>query len=327
VRSGTRTDADKGPDRSGHAWQDRAVELFHLRYFLAVADELNLTRAAERLRLAPSPLSRRIRDLERELGTALFTRSSRGMALTAAGRALVPRAREIVRRVDRLPQEVAEPDGPRVGAVGMAPDVAAPVRDAFLERLRTTHPHVAVRIRPGSSAELVRAVRRRDLDLAFVHGPTADAELRALRVDSRPCGVVVGRGCGFDDRTTVRLDELAALPFASIRHDAAPAVYRGTVELLARHGVHGRLELDTHNPGDLAHVVAAGQAFTLVGLDSGATHKAFVGEPVHVLPVEGADVHLTTYAVWRADRAGPGADDSDVVADLLPALQALTVPQ
>jgi DNA-binding transcriptional LysR family regulator len=204
----------------------------------------------------------------------------------------------------------------------MAPDVAAPVRDAFLERLRAAHPLVTPRIRPGSSAELVRAVHRRDLDLAFVHGPGGDPELGSLRVDSRPCGVVVGHGCGFDDRTTVRLDELAGLPFASIRHDAAPAVYRGTVELLARHGVHGRLELDTHSPGDLTHVVATGQAFTLVGLDSGATHKAFVGEPVHVLPVVGADVHLTTYATWRADRAtGP-----DVVADLV-AVLPLPEPQ
>lgn len=293
------------------------MELFHLRYFLAVADELNLTRAAERLRLAPSPLSRRIRDLERELGRPLFTRSPRGMALTDAGRALVPRAREIVRRVDRLPSELAAPAGQRIATVGMAPDVAAPVRDAFLRRLRAAQPDISVRIRPGASAELVRAVRRRDLDLAFAHGPSADAELRALRVDSRASGVVVGHGCGFDDHTSIRLEELADLPYASIRYDAAPAVYRGTIDLLARHGVHGRLELDTHNPGDLTHVVATGQAFTLVGLDSGATHKAFVGEPVHVLPVEGVDVHLTTYAVWRADRVA----GTDVVADLVPALR------
>lgn len=85
------------------------MELFHLRYFLAVADELTLTRAAERLRLAPSPLSRRIRDLERELGTALFTRSSRGMALTAAGRALVPVVMAMMAWGDRF---ATPPGGP-----------------------------------------------------------------------------------------------------------------------------------------------------------------------------------------------------------------------
>ncbi|MBN9733902.1 LysR family transcriptional regulator [Pseudonocardia sp. P1] len=284
------------------------VELFHLHYFLAVADELNLTRAAARLHLAASPLSRRIRDLERELGTPLFVRSSRGMALTAAGRALLPRAREIVRRVESLPGELAAADGHPVAAVGIAPDVSAAVRDGFLERVRAAHPELAVRIRPGASAELARSVGRGDLDLAFVHGRyDDDPQLAQRRVDSRPAGVAVGHGLGFDDRTGIRLDELTDLPYVSIRYDAAPSVYRATGELLARHGVHGRIELDTHNPGDLTHVVAAGQAFTLVGLGSGATHKAFVGEPVHVLPVLGADVRIGTEAVWRTDRAA--ADD------------------
>ena len=282
------------------------MELFHLRYFIAVADELNLTRAAARLHLAASPLSRRIRDLERELGTPLVVRSPRGMALTGAGRALLPRAREIVHRVDALPGELAAAGGHPVAAVGLAPDVTAAVRDGFLERLRAAHPELAVRIRPGSSAELAAAVARGDLDLAFVHGRAEDPRLRERRVDARPAGVAVGHGLGFDDRTEVRLDELAGLPYASIRYDAAPAVYRATGELLAGHGVHRRIELDTHSPGDLAHVVAAGQAFTLVGLGSGATHKAFVGEPVHVLPVTGADVRLTTEAVWRADREDDG---------------------
>lgn len=289
------------------------MELFHLRYFLAVADELNLTRAAARLHLAASPLSRRVRDLERELGAPLFTRSARGMALTAAGRALLPRARDIVARVEALPGALAAADGHPVVVVGMAPDVTAAVRDGFLERLRAARPELAVRIRPGTSAELARAVARRELDLAFLHGGSDDPALTVRRVDTRPAAVAVGHGRGFDDRTEVRLEELAELPYVSIRYDAAPAVYRATGELLARHGVHRRIELDTHNPGDLTHVVAAGEAFTLVGLGSGATHKAFVGEPVHVLPVTGAQVRLGTDAVWRGDRA---ADPGDVVGVL-----------
>ncbi|WP_226359290.1 LysR family transcriptional regulator [Pseudonocardia sp. ICBG601] len=221
------------------------MELFHLRYFLAVADELNLTRAAARLHLAASPLSRRVRDLERELGAPLFTRSARGMALTAAGRALLPRARDIVARVEALPGALAAADGHPVVVVGMAPDVTAAVRDGFLERLRAARPELAVRIRPGTSAELARAVARRELDLAFVHGAVDDPGLSARRVETRPAAVAVGHGRGFDDRTEVALEELADLPYVSIRYDAAPSVYRATGELLARHGVHRRIELDT----------------------------------------------------------------------------------
>ena len=106
------------------------MELFHLRYFLAVADELNLTRAAARLHLAASQLSRRVRDLERELGAPLFTRSARGMALTAAGRALLPRARDIVARVEALPgaRPVPDPTGSRVLELVVGAGDAAPVQ-------------------------------------------------------------------------------------------------------------------------------------------------------------------------------------------------------
>jgi DNA-binding transcriptional LysR family regulator len=77
--------------------------MLHLRYFVAVAEELNFTRAAERLHMATSPLSQRIRDLERELDTALFRRASRAVELTEAGERLLPAARETIGRFDALP--------------------------------------------------------------------------------------------------------------------------------------------------------------------------------------------------------------------------------
>jgi DNA-binding transcriptional LysR family regulator len=80
--------------------------MLHLRYFVAVAEELNFTRAAERLHVATSPLSQRIRGLERELDTALFRRTSRGVELTEAGERLLPAARETIGRLDALPSLV-----------------------------------------------------------------------------------------------------------------------------------------------------------------------------------------------------------------------------
>ncbi|WP_226359294.1 LysR family transcriptional regulator [Pseudonocardia sp. ICBG601] len=299
------------------------MELFHLRYFLAVADELNLTRAAARLHLAASPLSRRVRDLERELGAPLFTRSARGMALTAAGRALLPRARDIVARVEALPGALAAADGHPVVVVGDGPGRGR--RRSATASWSVCGPR-ARSWRCGSAPAPLRSWPARSPARAGPGlRPRRRRRPRAERTtgETRPAAVAVGHGRGFDDRTEVALEELADLPYVSIRYDAAPSVYRATGELLARHGVHRRIELDTHNPGDLTHVVASGEAFTLVGLGSGATHKAFVGEPVHVLPVTGG-------AGAPGHRRGvahrPAADPGDVVGLLAAAAGTPTGP-
>jgi DNA-binding transcriptional LysR family regulator len=311
-------------DHSGHDHYAGGVEMLHLRYFVAVAEELNFTRAAERLHMATSPLSQRVRDLERELGTPLLRRTSRKVELTEAGERLLPAAREVIGRFDGLPDLVrATVAGARRAArVGIAPDVSGELRTRLLGALAAAHPELDVRLRPASSEPLLRALRAGELDLALVHGPAGGRGLRTARLDTQPVGAVVGRGTGFDGRDSVRLEELAGLPYASIGHDAAPELYRRTDELLNSFGVRKRLVVEGHNLGGLAHVVTTGQAFALVGPGSGSTGKVFAGEPVVLLAVTDARLRITTEAVWVTDRAA--ADP--VVTALADAVTTLAEP-
>jgi DNA-binding transcriptional LysR family regulator len=290
------------------------VELFHLRYFVAVASEMSFTRAAARLHMATSPLSQRIKDLERDLGCDLFVRSHRQLTLTEEGEALLPLAQDVIRRFDALPDAVRPRNGGRRRArIGIAPDVPRNTREGLLAALQSAHPEIDVELRPASTAPLTRAVLADELELALVHGPVARQGIRALRLRTDPVGVAIAAGVGFDDRESVRLEELTDFAYASIDPQAAPEVYRRTEQVLTRAGVNRRVTVEGDNLAGLSHVVAGGRAFTLVSLAGGATYRAFAGEPVVILNVEKVHLQLTTEAIWREGRE----IDGDVVADLI----------
>src|SRR3982751_6322411 len=161
------------------------MELRHLRYFVAVAEELNFGRAADRLRIAQPPLSRQIRDLERELGTALFERVPRGVELTAAGRAFLPEARLTLaqaERAQRTAQRAArgEIGRLRVGFVEVA--IYSGVLPEVLGFFRMHLPDIGLSLFEMDALQQAEAFREGRIDLGILHSPPPDAE-RWLRVE------------------------------------------------------------------------------------------------------------------------------------------------
>ncbi|MEE3850258.1 LysR family transcriptional regulator [Gordonia sp. LSe1-13] len=300
------------------------MDLIHLRSFVAVAEERSFTRAAARLHIAASPLSRRIKDLEREFGAPLFVRAHHRVELTAAGEVLLPRAGEILDRVDALGDAIRTADGgaPRQAVVGIAPEVSPTVRDAFLAGLAECHPDVAPRLVPASTEPLLRDLRAGHLDLALVHGPVGGSGITTRFLERQPVGVAVGTDAVGDDRSSIALADLTEIPFASINHDSAPELYRNLDGLLTRHGIRKRITLTGDNFAGLAHLVATGQAFTLVGLGNGMATRLFHGEPVRILPIDGMRASITTVAAWQARR-----ETEQLIGDLVEVVGSLVPPR
>ena len=301
------------------------MEISHLRYFVAVADKLNFTRAAESLHMTVSPLSQRIRDLERELNAPLFIRDRRAVTLTPYGEKLLPEARDVVRRFDaftRTARQTRSDHDRRIVRIGIAPDVSSALRTRVLDTVHTVDPELEVRLRPGSTEPLLTAVDAGELDVALVHGPIGSRDLLTVTLEVHPVVVVLARGLGFDDRTEVSLHELTALPYASVAFDAAPLLYRRIDEMLNQCGVHKRLTLEGQDFAGLAHLVSSGRAFTLAALNGGMTTKVFSGDPVLHLRVTTPKATMSTIAVAHSDRRTTATIETTTVTAILEGLRS-----
>jgi DNA-binding transcriptional LysR family regulator len=222
----------------------------HLRYFLAVAEELHFGRAAARLHMAQPPLSQRIRRLEREYATALFDRSGGRVTLTAAGLVLKAEAEAIVARTDRsreLVRRAAAGAGPL--RVGLPPQTPARLVTALASGID------GLELRELPTAAQIAELAAGRLDAGLLRQPGDAPALSVAPAVAIPHGVVVARTSPLARRFELAIDELAGEDLVLYPRDAAPLHYDEILRVCPRHGAirhAGRPEV-------LLGLVAAGQ--------------------------------------------------------------------
>jgi DNA-binding transcriptional LysR family regulator len=156
------------------------MELRHMRYFVAVAEERNFTRAAARLHLAQPSLSRQIRDLEEELGVSLLHRKKGGITLTAAGNEYLVQARKLLADsaiAVRVTQAAGRSEGRQLVIGSVEPPLASGLLANILKAFSTAYPNVRVETREYVSLEQHRYIAARELDAGFVYRPAEDVSL------------------------------------------------------------------------------------------------------------------------------------------------------
>ncbi|PPF66509.1 LysR family transcriptional regulator [Clavibacter michiganensis] len=279
------------------------LDLRLVRAFLAVADELHFGRAAEELGIAQPVLSQQVQRLERRLGVALLTRTSRSVALTPAGAALRDRGRALLRQADAGIDEVARIARGEVGRleIGMVHSTVAigaedlgPVES--IRRFRARHPDVEVRVREGFTVDLMDALRRGELDVAVVRDPdpTPGVELRELVTE--PFVAVVPAAHPLADADEVGAALLADEPFVFPPRRASEDAYRRNLAPLTERGRLVRVVQEGSTWTMIVHLVGAGLGVTI------APRSAAVGAPatVRVLPLTGSRAVSTVHLATRA---------------------------
>lgn len=245
------------------------MELRHLRYFVAVAEERHITRAAERLGMQQPPLSQQIHALEAELDTPLFNRKPRGVELTAAGEVLLAHARSILSAVDEASTSVQRTARGEQGRVAVGFTSSAPfhpfVPDMF-RRFRERYPRVSLGLEEGGTGDLVEALRDGRLDAAFIRSPISENDgIVAYPMLDEPMLVAIPAGHRLARGTApLHLAELADEPFVLYRRASGPGLHDAITAACHAAGFSPRTEQEAPRMVATLNLVSAGLGVTIV---------------------------------------------------------------
>jgi DNA-binding transcriptional LysR family regulator len=268
------------------------VELRHLRYFVAVAEELHFRRAAERLHVAQPAVSEQVRKLEDELGVRLFDRTKRHVALTDAGAALLTQAYRVLRQAEaaRVAARSAS-DRPclRIGYVPTALQASIP---RALRHLVAAIPNVQTTIEPGAGLDLVDAVRGGELDVAVVSLPVPTTGVRVTPLGEQRAVAVFPVGHEHAVKPHVALERIAPERMLVLPRDADRPLYDAVLATCCAAGISPTLiEMPDGQVDRILLAVASGAGMAM--LPEGVAER-YADAGVRFVPLEGESPALTT---------------------------------
>ncbi|MFC6881710.1 MULTISPECIES: LysR family transcriptional regulator [Actinomadura] len=243
------------------------MELRQVRYFLALAEECHFGRAAARLHVAQPALSQQIRHLERELGTALFHRSTRHVELTEAGRHLTGYARTLVTEAERARVHMAELAAGRAGrvAVGFIGTATYDVLPRVARTVRAELPRITLELRGELlTPQLVDGLLTGAYDLAVLRPGAAAEGLSVTPLRSEPLVAVLPSHHPLAGRNEIPLDSLAGEPFVIHPSQTRSTMYDHVLSACARAGFQPPSLVEVGETATLAVLVAAGHGVALV---------------------------------------------------------------
>ena len=275
------------------------IDLRHLRYFQTTAELLNFTHAAEKLHVTQPTLSESIRELEIELGTELFVRSTRRVSLSWPGEVLLSETRRILRLVDdavRMTRDAAAADAVML-RVGVIDDRDPGVLSRALARCRNLLPGLRATVHVLPTALQLQALQRKQLDVGIVVGPVEAAGIASELLWSEPLVAIVPRSHPLARRASVAVAEFRDDVFVLPHPAASPGYYNHVLDLCRTNGFEPKAgDWSAHFMTRLNQVaLGCGVAFVPAACD------VTQWPDIAAVPLTDANVSLPVMAVWCVD--------------------------
>jgi DNA-binding transcriptional LysR family regulator len=279
------------------------MEFRHLEAFVVVAEELNFRRAAQRLRVSQSPLSQQIKRLEHEVGTPLFRRTTRRVALTAAGEAFLTEARRALASAHTAPRVARQAAAGQVGALRLGFTGPASYQALLIttRKFRQHRPNVRLDIvGPYYSGELVERLHHDQLDACLVRLPVSPSGLRIREITRDTMAVAVPPDHALAGHTSARLSELRDQPVIGYPSDRGASIASSVHSAFIRHEASPNIVQEAPDTHTILVLVGAGTGIGFVPMS--AEHLNVPG--VVLVPV--ADIPPLPLALaWRTDDPNP----------------------
>ena len=279
------------------------MELRQLRYFVAVAEELHFARAAARLDLAQSPLSRQIRGLELELGVQLFERSTRSVALTSAGQVLLREARLTLAQADRAVAATQQAQRGEVGELrlGFVTSAVYDVLPRLLLAYRVRFPEVEITPRHMNVNEQLAALQERRLHAGIVRAPVQGRRFATELLREDPIVLALPRAHPLATRETLQIRDLEDEHFIFLRRTSWSGFHDEVISMCRRAGFSPRITEETNDMVNLLGLVASGVG---VGFAPASAHQ-LRSEAVVWRPIEDATASVDVLLAWNREETSP----------------------
>ena len=279
------------------------MELRHLRYFLAVAEELHFGRAAAKLHISQPPLSQQIRRLEKELQAPLFHRTKRHVELTNAGRVFLGDARALVAQAAQAAGNAQRASRGEIGQLLLACDLWADFLNGarIIRSFARRHPDVEVELRDLTAAEQISALESGGIHVGILRPPVQSKALMSERLLSESLVVAFPRGHRFKNYERVPWRALVDEPYVLFSRRRAPAFEALVARACHDAGVTLRVKYEVEHPQTILAIVEAGLGFSLV-----PASLQMVGRPaIAYRRLWPAGPTLETVIAWRRDSELP----------------------
>lgn len=252
-------------------------DLAHLRLFLAVAEEQNLTQGARRVFLSPSAASSRIRELERQLGSALFYRQPRGVELTSAGLKLLKHARVVMRQVDLLSDDLHSDDVDDAGHLRIFANTTAVTEflPEILARFMARRPRLTVDLLEKVTSEILHGVAEGAGDLGIVAGPSQREGLPVIPFSTDRVVLIAAPNHPLAALDKVRAADVLDCHHVSLHEGSSLLSFMR--ELAKEHGKQLKVRIQVYSFEAVCRMVSAGVGIALLPVTAARRHQAQMG--------------------------------------------------